>query len=207
MSNCSGLHWRIYHPFKKSTICKMMSIFLIMFAAYNAKTQVYINEVLVNPQTSTSSSQFQSLKMCSQPTYGYEYIELFNANSCDSFDLSCYIIGFNNGTGQLNGTFRFPLGTKIPPRGFLSLGGPNSGATINLTTFCSNPHLSTGNDRWYLPNGDGYQMLWNNNGIAVDAVYWTFNAGEANKWATDSDIQPRIYQVSVLGLIRFLLQI
>lgn len=181
--NFNKLYW--LRPF----VAMLCFFALCCFGQISVNAQVRINEVLVNPQTNSTSSQFQSLKMCSQPTYGHEYIELYNANACDSIDISCYLIGYNNGTGPLNGTFRFPLGTKIGPLSFLSIGGPNSNATINLTNFCSNPHLSTGNDRWYLPNGDGYLILWNNNGVAIDAVYWTFNPGEANKWGTDSDIQ------------------
>ena len=82
--------------------------------------QVRINEVMVNPQTDASASQFQSLKVCSQPTFGREYIELYNANPCDSIDISCFLIGFNSSfTAQVNGTFRFPSGTKIGPLNFL----------------------------------------------------------------------------------------
>ena len=81
--------------------------------------------------------------MCSQTTYGSEYIELYNPTACP-VDISCYLIGFNgNFATGINGTFRFPAGSVIQPNGFLSIGGPNSGATINLTTFCSTSNLST----------------------------------------------------------------
>ncbi len=143
---------------------------------------------MVNPSTNSTNSQFQSLKMCSQTTYGSEYIELYNPTSCP-IDISCYFIGFNgNFSTGVNGTFRFPTGTIIAPNGFLSIGGPNSGATLNLTSFCASTNLATDADRWYLPNGDGYLILWNASGVAVDAVYWTTNPNEASKWGTDSDI-------------------
>ena len=143
---------------------------------------------MVNPSTNSTNSQFQSLKMCSQITYGSEYIELYNPTAC-TIDLSCYLIGFNgNFSTGVNGTFRFPTGTIIAPNGFLSIGGPNSGATLNLTSFCTSTNLATDADRWYLPNGDGYLILWNASGVAVDAVYWTTNPNEASKWGTDSDI-------------------
>jgi len=150
--------------------------------------QIKINEVMVNPSTNATNSEFQSLKMCSQATYGREYIELYNPTAC-AIDLSCFIIGFNGNFGtSSHGTFRFPANSFIPANGFLSVGGPNSGATINLTTFCSTANLNTDDDRWYIPNGDGYVILWDDSGVAVDAVYWTTNANEANKWGTDSDI-------------------
>ena len=164
------------------------AIFSLFYLSTKLHCQVVINEVMVNPQTNASSTQFQSLKMCSQSTYGSEYIELYNSSSC-AVDISCYLIGFNtNFLTGINGTFRFPSGTVISGNGFLSIGGPNSGATINLFTQCTTANLSTDVDRWYLPNGDGYLMLWDNTGTPIDAVFWTVNANEANKWGIDSDI-------------------
>jgi gliding motility-associated-like protein len=162
--------------------------FLLSMVSVNVHGQVVINEIMLNPQTNATSAEFQSLKMCAQPTYGREYIELYNPTAC-AVDISCYIIGFNGdfGTG-INGTFRFPTGTSIPANGFLSIGGPNSGATLDLTSFCNTNFLSTDADRWFIPNGDGYMMLWDGDGIPIDAVYWTVNANEPNKWGTDSDI-------------------
>lgn len=172
----------------KSSLLKSFLFLATFIFCVSAKAQVVINEVMVNPQTSSTSSQFQSLKMCSQTTYGNEYIELYNPTACP-VDISCYLIGFNgNFATGINGTFRFPAGSVIQPNGFLSIGGPNSGATINLVTFCSTANLSTDADRWYLPNGDGYLILWDASGVAIDAVYWTTNANEASKWGTDSDI-------------------
>lgn len=172
----------------KVSLSKLLFIVIasVSFATYS---QVVINEVMINPQTSATSAEFQSLKMCSQVTYGNEYIELYNASSCP-VDISCYLIGFNGnfGTG-IDGTFRFPTGTIIAPNGFLSIGGPNSGATINLTSLCATSNLATDADGWFIPNGDGYMLLWDENGIPLDAVYWTIGANEATKWGTDSDIQ------------------
>lgn len=168
---------------------KKIACTLLLFVSFlEAYSQVVINEVMVKPGPDATSSLYQSLKMCSSSTSGSEYIELYNADPCNSIDISCYLIGFNVFTSQSHGTFRFPAGSIIPPLGFLSIGGPNSGATINLFNYCSTPHLNTGNDRWYLENGDGYIILYDQTGIVVDAVYWTFSAGQANKWGTDSDI-------------------
>lgn len=170
------------------SLSKLLFIALIT-VSYTSFSQVVINEVMVNPTTSATGAEFQSLKMCSQVTYGKEYIELYNPTAC-AIDISCYLIGFNgNFSTGIEGTFRFPANSIIPANGFLSIGGPNSGATINLTSFCTTANLETDADRWYIPNGDGYMMLWDENGIAVDAVYWTINANEAAKWGTDTDIQ------------------
>lgn len=167
---------------------KIICTTLLLFQFFPNFSQVVINEVMIKPGPDATSSLYQSLKMCSSSTSGSEYIELYNADPCNSVDISCYIIGFNIFTSQSHGTFRFPAGSVIPPLGFLSIGGPNSGATINLFNYCSTPNLNTGNDRWYLENGDGYIILYNPTGAVVDAVYWTFSAGQANKWGTDSDI-------------------
>jgi gliding motility-associated-like protein len=167
---------------------KFSNLFLFLFLVHFLNGQIVINEVMVNPQTNSLNSQFQSLKMCSQPTYGSEYIELYNPTGC-AVDISCYLIGFNtNFVTGINGTFRFPAGTIVPGNGFLSIGGPNSGATINLFSVCASVNLNTDADRWYIPNGDGYLMLWDATGTAIDAVYWTINSNEPNKWGVDSDI-------------------
>jgi gliding motility-associated-like protein len=163
---------------------KKLFLFATLIFSFSAESQPLINEVMINPQTDDSDAEFQSLKVCSQSKFGSEYIELYNPTSCP-LDISCYLIGFNSAS---HGTFRFPQKTIIPPNGFISVGGPNSGATINLFGFCSNNQLNTAGDRWYIPNGDGYIMLWDAAGIAIDAVYWTLNANQANNWGIDSDI-------------------
>ena len=165
--------------------------FIIIYnlACYSVFSQVVINEVNVNPAGGTSSA-IQSLKVCSSSSSGEEYFELYNTNDCPA-DISCFIIGFNQGSNALNGTFRFPIGTSIPGKGFLSIGGPNSGANINIYSFCTgtnSAHLSTGNDRWYINNGDGYVCLYNASGAPIDLVYWTFSSGESSKYGTDSEI-------------------
>lgn len=150
-------------------------------------SQVVINEVNVKPQTDPISAVFQSLKDCSDPSRGYEYIELYNT-SCNSVDIGCYFIGFRIFSSSLDGTFRFPAGTTIGPHGFISIGGANTGATFILPTYCGDPHLVTGNNRWYIDNGDAYIAFYNSAGIPQDAVFWTTSAGQASKWGTDSDL-------------------
>jgi|GEM_PF-4307545 len=161
--------------------------------------QVVINEVNLKPQSDATSSQFQSLKVCSQSSFGAEYIELYNT-TCSPIDIGCWMIGYRIFSAQLDGTFRFPAGTVIGPRAFVSIGGPNSGATFNLFGFCGNPHLVTGNDRWYLDNGDCYVAFYNASGVPQDAVYWTVSAGQSSKWGTDSDLdEPPTYVPSPPG--------
>jgi hypothetical protein len=102
--------------------------------------------------------------------------------------MSCYIFVTESFDGARDGAFRFPSGSVIPARGFISAGGPNSGATINLAAYCSSNQMLTNNTRWYLDNGDAWVALYNSTGTLIDAVFWTVNAGESAKWPSDSDL-------------------
>jgi gliding motility-associated-like protein len=147
--------------------------------------QVVINEVNLIPAPDGTAVAVQSLRECSSATAGSEYIELYNTNPCESVDISCFIIGTSGFLNSQTGTFRFPAGTVIPPLGFVSIGGPNSGATFNLFTFCGSPNMASNNNRWYLNNGSHFVMLFDDNGTPVDAVYWANNAAD---WGTASTI-------------------
>lgn len=166
--------------------CKSFIFIFLFYLNISLFGQVVINEVNVNPAGGTSST-IQSVKVCTASTSGNEYIELYNKSDCP-VDISCFFVGWNQGTNALNGSFRFPAGTTIPGKGFLSVGGPNAGASINLYSYCSSTNLNTGNTRWYLNNGDGYVCLYNASGVAIDLVYWTFASGETSKYGTDSEI-------------------
>jgi len=169
----------------------VVNIFVIGFL-YNTKLsgQVVFNEIHMRPSGSSTASNPQNLADCT-PQSGGEFIELYNPDPCVSVDISCFIIANNiaGTSASAQGAFRFPAGTVIPPLGFVSIGGAHSGATFLLNNYCGTNNLSTHTTgRWYIPNGDGYLMLYNAVGAAIDAVYWTINAGEAGKWGTDSDI-------------------
>ncbi len=166
----------------------IITIFITLY--FNLNAQIVINEIQTQPAGSTTASNPQNLVDCA-PTPGAEYIELYNTNSCSAIDISCYILANNiaGTSAAAHGGFRFPAGTIIPPLGFVSVGGVNSGATFNLNTFCGTANLNINPaGRWYLPNGDGYMMLYDASGNVADAIYWTLNAGEASKWGTDTDI-------------------
>ena len=171
---------------------RSLTFFSIFFiTAIAVYSQVVINEVHMNPAGSSLSSNPQNMVDCT-PTPGAEYVELYNKNPCASVDISCYIIAANvAGTSTTShGAFRFPAGTVIPPLGFVSIGGENSGATFKLNNYCGTANLAIDpSGRWYLPNGDGYLILYDASGANIDAVYWTFSAGQANLWGTNSDFK------------------
>ncbi len=168
----------------------LLILTLIVHTWFIGLSQVVINEVHMQPAGSTTGTNPQNLADCT-PNNGAEYIELYNTDPCNVADISCYIVGCNiaGTSAAAHGAFRFPQGTIIPPLGFVSIGGTNSGATFVLNNYCGTANLNINPaGRWYMPNGDGYMMLYNSSGAAIDAVYWTINAGEANKWGTDTDI-------------------
>lgn len=158
---------------------------LLTFSATYA--QVVINEIQVVPPTSSLSAQFQSMFNCPNPTFGAEWVELYNPDPCTPADISGFILGSRTAATNF-GAIMFPAGTIIPPLGFYTAGGALSGANLNLQTLCATSNICVDGDaRWFLENGDGWIGLYNASGASVDAVYWTFAAGEAGKISTDPE--------------------
>ena len=154
---------------------RLSSITVLMLFCFNLQSQIVINEIQIQPAGSSTASNPQNLVDCT-PIPGAEFIELYNTNPCNSVDISCYILANNiaGTSAAAHGGFRFPSGTIIPPLGFLSIGGSNSGATFNLNALCGTSNLNINPaGRWYLPNGDGYMILYDDIGNVVDAIYWT----------------------------------
>jgi gliding motility-associated-like protein len=149
-------------------------------------SQVVINEVHVKPTGGDTDQAFQSL-FNSTPTFGSEFIEIYNSSSCTSVDISCWTIGGMDG-GTNGGAFSFPAGTVIAPLSFITVGGPNTpGVTFNLNLAANSARLWRSNAaRWHLPNGDGWLALYDATGTAVDAVYWTFASNDPTKLNSDA---------------------
>jgi hypothetical protein len=149
---------------------------------------VVINEVQVKPPVDALSATYQSMFNCSNPTFGAEWVELYNPDPCLSMDVSGYILGARTIATNF-GAVMLPAGTTIPPLGFLVLGGPNAPSVdINLTSLCATSNMCIdGDGRWYMENGDGWVALYRPTGTVADAVYWTFSSGETIKLTTDPD--------------------
>jgi hypothetical protein len=162
-------------------------LFSIVFLSFHLSAQIVINEINVKPNPDALDACVQSLKNCTSTSCGNEYVEFYNNSDCP-VDISCYIFITESFDGARDGAFRFPSGTVLPPRGFTSIGGANSGAVFSLPTFCSNDHMLTNNTRWYLDNGDAWVALYDSNGSLMDAVFWTAGANQVNKWPSDSDL-------------------
>jgi gliding motility-associated-like protein len=158
-----------------------------MLSVFDVSSQIVINEIGVKPNPDATDPCIQSLKDCGNSSCGNEYIEFYNNSDC-SIDISCYIFITESFDGARDGAFRFPSGTVIPARGFVSIGGANSGATFNLYDYCSTTYLLTANTRWYLENGDAWCALYSSTGSLLDAVFWTSSAAQSAKWPSDTDL-------------------
>ena len=184
----------------KKNIKRVFSFFGIFFLSINTFSQVVINEVMPRPSGGDSDGCIQSMVNTTDLSCGAEWIELYNPDPCQAADVSCYFIGSRTWSGNTNtGVFSIPNGTTIPPLGFLTIGGAQSGADIlipaNAGRFCS------GTTRWYLENLNGWVALYASNGNPVDAVFWTGNANAANTLTTNADFsyQPNCIPTNSCG--------
>ena len=172
---------------RKTLSLLFLTVLVMILSVFDVSSQIVINEISVKPNPNATDACVQSLKDCSSSACGNEYIEFYNNSDCP-IDISCYIFITESFDGARDGAFRFPSGSVIPTRGFVSIGGANSGATFNLNDYCSTNYLLTPNTRWYLDNGDAWCALYSSTGSLLDAVFWTANAGESAKWPSDSDL-------------------
>ena len=162
---------------------------------------IVINEIMIQPPFANCHND-QSLLVKSNYTQGFpsecsgvsvttnsgkEWIELYNPY-CSAINVSHWFIATRSSVDQGHGVFRIPAGTSIPANGFLTIGGAASSATLKLNAFSASNVLTENSLRFYLDNNDGWLGLYGPEGNPVDAVFWTFSAGESSKWGTDSDI-------------------
>ncbi len=157
----------------------LLLVLTINLLTNNLNSQVVINEVMFMPGTNYNSTPgsdntSQTLQsLYNNSNTGAEWVEIYNSSSCESVDISCYILASATAPGSNEGAFRFPQGTIIPPLGFLVIGGKNApNVDFDLNSYKGTQNLS-GFSRWHLDNGCGYITLTNPNGNVVNAVYWS----------------------------------
>jgi gliding motility-associated-like protein len=152
--------------------------------------KIMINEVMLAPTVGDGSIYGQSAG--STACWG-EWIELYNPDICQSIDVSCFFLG-NNAPSDNNtpkgGGFVIPVGTVVPPRGFVVIRGTsappvpsnlliqNGGKTIEIiagNNLISNICLETGATRLWFPNAGGWFAFYDNFGVPQDAISWNKN--------------------------------
>ncbi|MEI6347475.1 MAG: gliding motility-associated C-terminal domain-containing protein [Bacteroidota bacterium] len=159
----------------------------------NAQTMV-VNEIMFKPGPSTSGCD-QRLAWQTTPTCGREYIELYNSDCNNDYDLSGYVLASATTVGVSSavdnaGSICFPPGTIVPAGSFLVVGGGNDNNAANGTynylansfdfkipTYLGTQYLclNTANSSWFLGNIEGWMALYEPNGNIHSAVYWSSN--------------------------------
>lgn len=111
-----------------------------------------------------------------------EWIELYNPNLCQPVNISCYYVA--NSTVEGGGAVRIPVGTLIPPGGFCIIRGPqaaavspnllvqNGGKVVEVIANASGPGICNSAGRFWLPNQGSWLGVYDNQGVAQDAVAW-----------------------------------
>ena len=158
----------------------VISFLLSGFLKVHSQCPVVINEVMVSPTGGINENCFYNADTLNggNPNLGLEWIELYNANPCDSFDISCYMIAFetSSGTGQNYGSFK--LFGVIPPNGHFLIGGSNvPNADIN-TSLINALHCSS--KKWCLNDSAGWIGFYDINSFPIDAVYWNIGGTAAD---------------------------
>ncbi|MEI8202856.1 MAG: gliding motility-associated C-terminal domain-containing protein [Bacteroidota bacterium] len=152
---------------------------------------VVINEVLSSPPTNpadlggtngtTDANSFYNTDF--PIPYNREWVELYNPSGCDSADISCYTLACNMDPNDLTthnwGAFTFPVGTTIPPHGYIVIGGNDAQVPFldfNLTQYRQNSYGVNNLDgdltRWFLRDEFGWVAIYDPSGNPVDALYW-----------------------------------
>lgn len=211
-----------------STVCKIqrpflgrmtITIFFLLCIVFKLSAQqVVINEVLAGPppnpndfstQNTANANSLYSLDPSMLPSFNREYIELYNTSPCDTIDIGCYTIGSNANspvTGPNWGAFTFPAGTKIPPLGFIIIGGNDAQVPyndFNITWYRQNhfntQYLCGDATRWFLRDAWGWVALYDDLGNPVDAVYWNDWSGSAMSLNTQDEYQNPIVNTMACG--------
>ncbi len=155
--------------------------FILIILLFNnlSISQVVINEMCINPKVGDGS-----MIGAYSSTGGFgEWIELYNT-SCNTVDISGYIIGTYNGFDGKGMSFTVPPGKTIGPNGFAIIRGANKTApasgildiktdiaiTANYCVESINPNVT--NERVWFENGGGWMALYDKSGTPKDMVQW-----------------------------------
>ncbi len=158
-----------------------MLVGVMAMGVSTAFAQIKINEVMMNPSANAAD---QFMANCFDPLAGMEYVEIYNSDKCRTIDLDCYTLAGDFGPANF-GSIAFQSGVTIPPLSFIVVGGANvSGADYLVPDFCSTPRFCT-SENWQLPDDNGWIALFDESGVAADAIYWTTNIGQAGLINTD----------------------
>jgi gliding motility-associated-like protein len=181
---------------------KVMLIMLVILNLSASSQTIFVNEIMFKPGPQTTGCD-QKLFVRTPNSSGMssacgrEYIELYNSDCDNDYDLSGYVLGSCQATSGIfenGGAFMFPPGTLIPAGGFLVVGGPDEddgdngtfvyqvgSVNIKLSDFQGTDYIATvSNGYWFLPNVDGWMALYEPNGDIHSSVFWSSSSANIN---------------------------
>ena len=157
-------------------------VFILCSILFNfSHSQVVINEIDVSPASNDGS--FIGYSSSAGGSGQGEWIELYNP-TCNTIDLSGYIVSTFNSTDGDGMSYIIPNGKTIAPKGFAVLRGinksaPPAGVTdikvddITANKYCiDNPNPSTNEPRMWFSNAGSWIGLYDKTGNVVDMVKW-----------------------------------
>ena len=137
---------------------KKVIIITLLFIGNNLKSQIVINEIMVNPSGAGDGANMPNTS---------EWIEFYNVSS-SAVDVSCWF--FTDGDFAVT----FPSGTVIPAGGYFTVASAlGTGLTPNLnwaTCGCTSGPVS---EVGIFTNSAEQVILYNSSGVIVDAVIWS----------------------------------
>ena len=128
-------------------------LFLLSFT-HSTYSQIVINEIMIDGATCDGS--------CNPNTA--EWVELYNSGN-SIVDISCYIISDGDWT------YVFPIGTTIPPNGYITIGGA-SNESSNPDFYWDDANYTGTGGIGTFTNGGEQLALFDNTGTMIDGIIW-----------------------------------
>lgn len=154
-----------------STIPRYIISLLFSFATLSGSSQIYINEIMVNPSGTNDGSNMPNTA---------EWIEFYNASS-SAVNIGCWF--FSDGDFAVT----FPSGTSIPAGGYYTVASASgTGLSPNLNWATCGCTSGPAGEVGIFTNSAEQILLYNSSGTIVDAIIWS--AGQLPDGMTTSVI-------------------
>jgi hypothetical protein len=143
---------------KQKQIITILSFILLMFINLTLRSQVFINEIMVNPSGTNDGANMPNTA---------EWIELYNA-SASPVNIGCWF--FTDGDFAVT----FPAGTTIPAGGYYTVASASgSGLTPNLNWATCGCTSGPASEVGIFTNSAEQVILYNSSGTIEDAIIWS----------------------------------
>jgi hypothetical protein len=137
---------------------KKVMIIALLLIGNNLKSQIFINEIMVNPSGASDGANMPNTA---------EWIEFYNGSS-SAVDVSCWF--FTDGDFAVT----FPSGTFIPAGGYFTVASAlGTGLTPNLNWATCGCTSGPASEVGIFTNSAEQVLLYNSSGVIVDAIIWS----------------------------------